>query len=68
MIWFLFPDTLGMPLEEVAAIFGDQDEIYHAEKEAEKVVGLTAAEEGSPAGKSIEGSEEDVEKGRGVER
>ena len=26
-MWFYFPDTLGLPLEEVAAIFGDQDEV-----------------------------------------
>jgi len=25
--WFLWPDTRGLPLEEVAAIFGDQDEV-----------------------------------------
>lgn len=27
IIWFYFPDTLGLPLEEVAAIFGDSDEV-----------------------------------------
>ena len=27
LIWKFFPDTLGLPLEEVAAIFGDQDEV-----------------------------------------
>ena len=26
-MWFYFPDTLGKPLEEVAAIFGDHDEV-----------------------------------------
>jgi hypothetical protein len=32
-MWFLFPDTNGLPLEEVAAIFGGQDEValYMAE-------------------------------------
>lgn len=65
MIWFLFPDTLGIPLEEVAAIFGDDNEIYHAEREAEKAVGVTTGE--SPA-KSIDGSDEgDVEKATPVE-
>lgn len=28
VLWFLYPNTLGMPLEEVAQLFGDQDEIY----------------------------------------
>lgn len=27
ILWFFFPDTLGLPLEEVAAIFGDHDEV-----------------------------------------
>ncbi|OAP56584.1 hypothetical protein AYL99_08696 [Fonsecaea erecta] len=27
VIWILFPDTNGLPLEEVAAIFGDADEV-----------------------------------------
>lgn len=27
IMWFFFPDTLGLPLEEVAAIFGDHDEV-----------------------------------------
>lgn len=27
LMWFFFPDTLGLPLEEVAAIFGDHDEV-----------------------------------------
>ncbi|KAH7084273.1 MFS transporter [Paraphoma chrysanthemicola] len=33
IIWTWFPDTNGMPLEEVAALFGDQDEVavYQAE-------------------------------------
>jgi MFS family permease len=33
IIWIWFPDTNGMPLEEVAALFGDEDEIavYQAE-------------------------------------
>ena len=28
VLWFLYPNTLGMPLEEVAQLFGDQEEIY----------------------------------------
>lgn len=28
--WFLLPDTRHLPLEEIAAIFGDKDEIYLA--------------------------------------
>ena len=27
VMWFYFPDTKGLPLEEVAAIFGDADEV-----------------------------------------
>ena len=27
LMWIYFPDTLGLPLEEVAAIFGDADEV-----------------------------------------
>lgn len=27
LMWFVFPDTNGVPLEEVAAIFGDEDEV-----------------------------------------
>ncbi|KAK3050522.1 hypothetical protein LTR09_008161 [Extremus antarcticus] len=27
IMWFYFPDTLGKPLEEIAAIFGDHDEV-----------------------------------------
>lgn len=67
MIWVLFPDTLGIPLEEVAAIFGDESEIYRAESETEKALGITGAEEGSPE-KIAQGSEEgDVEKGQVIE-
>ena len=67
MIWILFPDTLGIPLEEVAAIFGDESEIYRAEREAEKAVSVTGAEEGSP-GKIVQGNEEgDVEKRQVIE-
>ena len=35
IIWFCFPDTKGMPLEEVAAIFGDKVELYAGQIEAE---------------------------------
>lgn len=33
IMWFWFPDTNGMPLEEIAALFGDTDEVavYQAE-------------------------------------
>ena len=27
VMWLYFPDTLGRPLEEIAAIFGDADEV-----------------------------------------
>ena len=34
---FLFPDTRGLPLEEIAAMFGDEDEVavYQAEIEVD---------------------------------
>jgi hypothetical protein len=32
-MWFFFPDTKGIPLEEVAAIFGDADEVAVYERE-----------------------------------
>ena len=35
MIWLFFPDTRGMPLEEVAAIFGDADEVAVYQREIE---------------------------------
>jgi len=33
VIWFFFPDTKGLPLEEVAALFGDEDEIAVYQRE-----------------------------------
>lgn len=40
-MWFLWPDTRGLPLEEIAAIFGDADEvaIYQAEIEIDRGTG-----------------------------
>ncbi|KIW49678.1 hypothetical protein PV05_11332 [Exophiala xenobiotica] len=35
VIWIFFPDTRGMPLEEVAAIFGDADEVAVYQREIE---------------------------------
>lgn len=26
-MWFTFPDTNGLPLEEIAALFGDAEEV-----------------------------------------
>ena len=53
IMWFLFPDTLGLPLEEVAAIFGDHDEvagymrdIQITDNEVEKVGGFESGGEG----------------------
>lgn len=33
IVWFFFPDTKGLPLEEIAAIFGDEDEIAVYQRE-----------------------------------
>lgn len=35
VMWFTFPNTKGLPLEEVAAIFGDQDEVAVYQRELE---------------------------------
>ncbi|KEZ41756.1 hypothetical protein SAPIO_CDS6731 [Scedosporium apiospermum] len=35
-IYFFAPDTWGVPLEEVAAMFGDRDELYYADEHVEK--------------------------------
>jgi hypothetical protein len=32
-MWFVFPDTNGLPLEEIAALFGDEDEIAVYQRE-----------------------------------
>lgn len=34
-MWFYFPDTNGLPLEEVAAIFGDEDEVAIYQRDIE---------------------------------
>lgn len=34
-MWMYFPDTNGVPLEEIAAIFGDADEVAVYERELE---------------------------------
>lgn len=39
LVWFTFPNTLGVPLEEIARIFGDHEENFtqqHAETSHEK--------------------------------
>lgn len=44
-MWFLFPDTKGRPLEEIAAIFGDQDEMAIYADEDPAVISQVKAEE-----------------------
>lgn len=34
-MWIWFPDTNGLPLEEVAAIFGDEDEVAIYQRDIE---------------------------------
>ena len=34
-MWVWFPDTRGLPLEEVAAIFGDTDEVAIYQRDIE---------------------------------
>ncbi|KAK5069876.1 hypothetical protein LTR64_007942 [Lithohypha guttulata] len=35
VMWFVFPDTKGLPLEEVAALFGDADEVAIYQRDIE---------------------------------
>jgi hypothetical protein len=35
IMFFFFPDTKGLPLEEIAAIFGDSDEVAIYQREIE---------------------------------
>ena len=35
IMWMYFPDTIGKPLEEVAAMFGDHDEVAGYMKDIE---------------------------------
>jgi hypothetical protein len=44
-LWFYFPNTLGMPLEDVAKIFGDHDELY-SQTSAADAAGKEKAEVG----------------------
>lgn len=39
IIWFYFPDTLGIPLEEIARLFGDHEELYNVEVKTEQTPG-----------------------------
>lgn len=32
-MWFLFPDTNGLPLEEIAALFGDEKDVAVYQRE-----------------------------------
>jgi hypothetical protein len=44
-LWFHFPNTLGMPLEEVARLFGDADELY-SQSDANPVVVIEKSADG----------------------
>lgn len=35
VMWFFYPDTKGKPLEEIAAIFGDEDEVVVRQADVE---------------------------------
>ena len=45
-MWIKFPDTRGIPLEEVADLFGDKGELYSTERQAadETVLGSSGVE------------------------
>ena len=55
VLWF-FPDTRGKPLEEIAALFGDQDQVavYQSELSNNKFMDDTATESGEPRRKDWE--------------
>ena len=70
-MWIFWPDTKGLPLEEIAAIFGDADEvaIYQAEIEIDRnthQVVIHRAEEKASGSGHVEslhtGSEDAAEK------
>jgi hypothetical protein len=59
-MWLFWPDTRGLPLEEVAAIFGDRDEVavYMAEIEIDQNTHSVVLHRGDGGAKEagIEGS------------
>lgn len=64
IMWFFFPDTLGLPLEEVAAIFGDHEEvagymrdIHITDDEVENVDGFGSGLENEKGKPSAQGTE-----------
>lgn len=52
-LWFCFPNTLGMPLEEVARLFGDADELYSQP-------GVSSVKELEKAASDVQELEQDV--------
>ena len=63
-MWFFFPDTLGLPLEEVAAIFGDNEEvagymrdIHISDTEIDNLDGFGSGVEGEKSKISAQGHE-----------
>lgn len=60
-MWFLFPDTLGKPLEEVAAIFGDHGMCCDYAGIPSHVLTMFAADEVAGYMKDIEITEDDID-------
>jgi hypothetical protein len=61
-MWIWFPDTNGLPLEEVAAIFGDADEVAIYQREIEidfatHTVRAATAHHGETGGDGVKGEE-----------
>jgi hypothetical protein len=59
-MWIFWPDTRGLPLEEIAAIFGDADEVAIYQREID-LDGMPKSKETLPADaeqKNLESLEE----------
>ncbi|RVX73875.1 hypothetical protein B0A52_02765 [Exophiala mesophila] len=64
IMWFFFPDTLGLPLEEVAAIFGDHEEVAGymrdiriTDDEIERIEGFGSGSDNEKGKPSAQGTE-----------
>ena len=49
-MWIWFPDTNGLPLEEVAALFGDADEVAIYQRDIEVDFATHTIVDHNPAG------------------
>ncbi|KAK6374026.1 hypothetical protein LTS17_007996 [Exophiala oligosperma] len=61
VIWFWFPDTNGLPLEEIAAIFGDADEVAIYQRDIEEELDSQPVQDETVGAKSLQASHVEVE-------